>query len=252
MKTQDYPTFMKEFTPLAKMMKMNATVWENARVVMVDIPVDKKAVRKVLPHYMKLTEDAMASLFIADYPTNIFTVPYKEAALLLHVKTPMGKGVHCAWMVVDDDTALIYGREVLGFPKKLADFTFEDNGNRLKAGLKRRGHELFSMDAIIRETEPSPPPMFANKMFNVRNSTKYPLFHSIWMFRPGERVKTFNHADVDLKITESENDPIYRLVSGNPKNGRVVTLDILNGTYLVPVGLTTFRWYVMSHTMRYK
>lgn len=233
-------------------MKMKATGWEDARVILVDVPVDKKAVRQILPRYMKLTEDAKATLFIADYPKNLFTVPYKEAALLFHVKTPMGTGIHCAWMAVDDDTAMIYGRESLGFPKKLADFTFEENDTRIKAGLKRRGQDLFTMDAAIREPETNPQPVFALKTFNVRHSHKYVLLHSIWMFRPGEKIAAYNRADIDLKIGETENDPIYRLVSGNPTNGRVVTLDILSGTYLLPVGLATFRWYVMSHTMRYK
>jgi len=51
-------------------------LWENARFVLVDLPLDRKESRRILPPGMWLDEPARATLFIANYPQTSFTVPY--------------------------------------------------------------------------------------------------------------------------------------------------------------------------------
>src|SRR6056297_2428422 len=114
------PSFTQSLAKITKPMAKGTKLWVNARFVLADVPVDRKTTNKILPLGMRVGPETKATLFIVDYTKTPFTVPYHEAALLIHVKTPLGKGLHCPWMVVDDDTALIYGREILGYPKKAA------------------------------------------------------------------------------------------------------------------------------------
>ena len=90
---------------------MGGKMWENARFIVADIPIDKTKAKKILPVGMGLYSPPKATIFISDYTKTSFTVPYHEAAFLIHVRTPVGKGLHCCWMIVDDDTALIYGSQ---------------------------------------------------------------------------------------------------------------------------------------------
>lgn len=135
------------FKRMRKAIKSGLKLWENARFVMTDVPLDKQEAQKILPLGMNLTAPPMATVFVVNYQNTAFTVPYKEAAFLIHVRTPLGKGLHCCWMVVDDDTALILGRELLGYPKKMADIRFEEKGGDVKASVTRRGTRVLAMEA---------------------------------------------------------------------------------------------------------
>ena len=201
---------------------------------------------------MSLSQEAKATLFIADYPKNTFTVPYREAAVLIHVKTPFGRGVYCPWMLVDDDTALIYGREALGYPKKLGEFSFNEDGSSLRAAVKRRGVEVMALSADIKKEEvENPPPVFSNTAFNIRHSNQFFIFHPIWMFRPKEQIVSYHNADMKLTLSPSEHDPISRMFDGEPENGRVATIHIYSGNYLLPVGIASYRWFIHNHVLRY-
>lgn len=58
------------------------------------------------------------------YPDSYCCGPYHESAILLTVEHNGKTALHCPWMLVDSDRALIAGREILGFPKKMGQFSF--------------------------------------------------------------------------------------------------------------------------------
>src|SRR5437016_7485825 len=45
----------------------------------------------------------------------------------------------CPWMMVDDDVALIVGRELLGYPKKLGSIAWRREGDFIEGIASRRG-----------------------------------------------------------------------------------------------------------------
>lgn len=249
-KAASQPTFKDAFAPIKAQFQKDNKLWENARLVLADVPIDKAAVKRILPAYLS-TSDGMATMFIASYPKTSFTAPYREAAVLIHVKTPLGRGVHCPWMIVDDDTALIYGREMLGYPKKMGSFTFEETAGAIRAGLRRRGADLLSLEAKIGRAVTNPPSVFSVKTFNVRHSSGVFILNRIWMFRPDERISRYNEAEISVAVAESEADPIARLIDGGPINGRVATVDITGSRYMIPVWAATYRWLAYNHTLRF-
>lgn len=225
-------------------------MWEGARFILADVPLDPKAARRVLPFGMKPVDPAAGTLFVADYPKTSFDVIYKEAALLIHVKTPLGRGVHCAWMVVDDDTAMIYGREGLGYPKKMARFEFKEEGNRVFADITRRGVNVLRMEGTRGQAQTKPEPVFARKTFNVGGPGQWVSLNPIWLFRPMEVIHESIAMDVTLKIEDSEFDPISDLVSGPPTNGRFVLMDIPGSKYMFPVGLAGLKFFANTSSLR--
>ena len=118
---------------LSKLTRLKIKLWEDTTFILADVPLNPEETKKILPLFMCLDKPHRATFFIARYARTAFTGTYNEAALLVHVRTPLGKGVYCPWMIVDDDTALIYGRELLGYPKKMADIPFDDDGKKITA-----------------------------------------------------------------------------------------------------------------------
>jgi acetoacetate decarboxylase len=102
--------FGRLFRTMLAVLGLRVKLWEDTTFILVDVPLNPAEAKKILPLFMFLRKPYRATFFIAKYAKTAFTGTYNEAALLLHVRTPFGKGVYCPWMIVNDDTALIYGR----------------------------------------------------------------------------------------------------------------------------------------------
>ena len=225
-------------------------LWDNARFIFADVPVDKKAASRRLPWGLKLADPARATLFIVDYTKNSFTFPYHEAGMLLHVRHLFGAGLHCSWMVVDDDTAMIYGRELLGYPKKMGIFEFAEEGEKKSASIERRGFKVLSMEGEIGEKQTKPAPAFDVKTYNAGGPGGLFLFNPVWMFRPIEVIHESHEMDVKVKVEPSELDPLAEMIDGDPLSGRFVVMDIVSSRYMAPVGLTGPGFTGINQTLR--
>ncbi len=118
-----------------------------ARVVKFTTAVNEETARRWLPPGLSPTSPARATLFIAHYPVTSFGVSYRESGLLLHAEKNGREVTHCAWMVVDNDTAMILGRELFGFPKRLATIEMDLDGGKARGRVERRGAEVLSIEA---------------------------------------------------------------------------------------------------------
>lgn len=118
----------------------------DAKMAFVFFKTDPDAIKKLLPPPLKPLKQPMASVFIAEYPKTSFGAVYKEAALFLQAEYNGQPGAYCLSMPVDDDMALILGRETFGFPKKIADITFKHEDRKFEGSVVRHGHEILKMD----------------------------------------------------------------------------------------------------------
>ena len=227
-------------------------LWDNARFILADVPLHPDRVRKALPCMLKPSAPPMATLFVVNYPKTSFTVPYHEAALLIHVRHLLGPGLHCHTMVVDDDTALIYGRELLGYPKKLAQFEWREDGDQVFGSYTRRGVTVLSMEGTKGESQPSPKPVFDVKTYNVSGPGSLFICNPIWVLRPREVIHESRTMDVKVKINPSEWDPIADLVVGEPVNGRFVALDIVKSRYNLMAGMAGPKFLFNNFNIRFR
>lgn len=241
-------SFVKMFL---RLFSRNTKQCENARFVILDVPLHPTAVRKILPLGMWAGARPRGTLFVVDYTAPTFTFPYREAGLMVHVRTPLGRGWHCCWMVMDDNTAMIYGRETLAYPKKRADIVFEERGNRVHASVTRQGIQVLTIDAEYGAPE-APRPVFDVKTFNVGGIGQMLGVNPIWMFRLTETLRESYTATATLSLQESRNDPLHGLVAGDPSSVRFVTSDVTGGRYLFPVGVAGLKWFSETYFMRYR
>jgi acetoacetate decarboxylase len=75
---------------------------------------------------------------------------YNEAATLIEVKLKTKasriKGWYCNSIFVDDDAAMAAGREIYGFPKKIAEINLFDKDQKKIGIVKRKGIELMRVE----------------------------------------------------------------------------------------------------------
>ena len=108
---------------------------------------DPKAVTAILPRPLRADGEPLARAFVARYPETNFGVTYNEGALFLAAKYRGERGWYCLSMPVDNDTAMIGGREQLGFPKKMAErITLDRDGPHIAGSVIRNGVELLRIE----------------------------------------------------------------------------------------------------------
>ena len=250
--------FVEPKSPLDVLKKFKDTIWgdedlwNDAHFILADVPVHADEAKRILPRGMRLTDPPTATLFIVDYHKTSFTEPYREAAVLLHVRTALGKGVHCPWMIVDDDTALIYGRELLGYPKKLGVFEFKETKTGIKANISRRGTTVLEIEGKRGAPQDPAPPVFSQKTFNAGGPSQLFLVNPVWVFHPTEVIHESYEAEVKVTLGDSEYDPIARFVSDEAVSGRIVIMDIPSGKYHLPVGMAGLMHFGRTFVMRFR
>lgn len=249
------PSLRKIFKTSRMVQQDKIKLWENAVILQVKIPLNEAVIKTLLPAVLKPDPSCSATLFIANYTRTAFTLNYMEAAILIHVRSLFGReGVHCCWMVVDDDTALIYGRELLGFPKKMADFAFEEKEGEVTAGVTRRGTEIVKINATKIEKETDPEPVIGNRFYNVSGMGQFYLINPVWCFKTRETIHESWKATVSLKLKHSYFDPIADLAGPLPETlqGRISTIDIISSRVMYPVGLAGIRYLYNSYNLRFR
>lgn len=227
--------------------------WRNAHVVAVTGEIDATAVREWLPPAVRFASPPRATLFLADYPDTSFGVAYRECGLLLHVRYLRRAYLHCPWMVVDDDTALILGRDLLGFPKKLARIDVSFDGSGAAGIVERRGVELVRLEGATDEDLEDARP-FPESLLNARGVPGVAPGLLLRM-TPEQAVHRARRFSGRLTIGSSDVDPLDRLGLPAEVEGIEAILDMSHPLRsptlgVFPVGVVSPRWMLRAFPFR--
>jgi acetoacetate decarboxylase len=185
---------------------------------------DPEIIKKLLPPPLKPVKYPVASAFVANYPQTNFGISYKEAALFLFAEYNDIIGMYCFSMPVDNDMALIAGRELFGYPKKMSNIYFYHDENKSEGRVERHNITFFEVkfeatnklnqkDAlkIIMELglNPSEPKavvynykFFRSPMYNSFDYKPRLIREEITM-----QSKVLQLGTAEINLTYSENDP---------------------------------------------
>jgi acetoacetate decarboxylase len=199
--------------------------WRDALIVLFDVAVDGEALRRWLPPALDCPPSPAATVFVADYPDTSFGVAYRECGVLLHGRFRGEDVVHCAWMVVDDDSAMILGRELLGFPKKMAAIELQVEGTTVSASVRRRGRELLRVSG--QDLVPAPNrAAFPRPILNVRGLPGA-LPAALWRMDVPERCLGAREGDLAVAVAGTASDPLHELgIVPSLVAGHVVRADL--------------------------
>lgn len=198
-------------------------LWIDAKLIVVDAAVSPEAAAELLPPPLVPAEPATATFYISDFPETRFGSSYREAAVILHARDEQGPAMSCPWMVVDEDTALILGRELLGFPKKMAEISFDETGDRVVAVVSRRGEEVMRIEAELGEEETDPAPILNKRTINVHGSIVGGM--KLIELNTAEDIKSSRTATAKLRLGKTDRDPLADLDADPTGPARFVTMD---------------------------
>jgi acetoacetate decarboxylase len=141
--------FVREWSELRRFARAGQFMsqFTGAEMLLVSFRTDPKAVAAVLPRPLRPAGEPLAAAFVARYPQTNFGVTYNEGALFVAAEYRGERGWYCLSMPVDNDTAMIGGREHLGFPKKMADrITLDRDGPHVAGSVVRNSVELLRIE----------------------------------------------------------------------------------------------------------
>jgi acetoacetate decarboxylase len=121
-----------------------------AEMLAVRFRTDRDVVARLLPRPLTAPVDAYGLAFVAHYPDTNFGVTYREGALCVDAGYRGETGFYCLAMPVDNDVAMVEGREVFGYPKKVADhITLERSEQHVVGSVVRRGSEILRIEGDL-------------------------------------------------------------------------------------------------------
>ena len=199
-------------------------MWTEGRFLAFHAEVDPAVARRWLPPGLRPSDPARALVFAADYVKTGLGLDYREVGLLLHATLRRKPVLHVAWMVVDDDTALILGRELLGFPKKMAEIEVEVGEGAAKASVRRRNVDLLTLHAELGDPL-SEAKVFPDPIVNVRGIPS-PAPDLLLRMHAGERLHSARAAEFELKLKHSAFDPLAELGFAGSQKGLQAVVDL--------------------------
>ena len=124
--------------------------WNGVRTAVFPFAIDVDAVRAVLPPALEAAEGVgMVALLSYPWGANIRIHPFNEAVVLVPARCNGQLGTYVPFIYVTTDEALIAGREAAGWPKKLAEITWERDGDRVRVAVVRWGRTLLAFDGEV-------------------------------------------------------------------------------------------------------
>ncbi|MHA2162158.1 MAG: acetoacetate decarboxylase family protein [Candidatus Thorarchaeota archaeon] len=111
-----------------------------------------EAIKKVLPPQLDPPTTPLANAYVAEFHRPSFCPPYNEAALFVSAEYKGVAGSYCLSMPVTNDIAMIGGREIYGYPKKIAEnIRVTREGNEVTGICTRRGVDIIRIEATLSE-----------------------------------------------------------------------------------------------------
>jgi acetoacetate decarboxylase len=97
-------------------------------------------------------------MFIAEYPETNLGPGYREAALFLRCQHEGEDGSYCLSMPIMSEEARLYnGRDIFGFPKKMAAIHLERKGGEAEGWVERHGVRFVEIKAQLTGSLPQLP-----------------------------------------------------------------------------------------------
>ena len=192
-------------------------LYPKAELAVIFYSVDRDAVEHIVPAPLKLARTPMCVAFVAWYPETTIG-PYHEAATFIEAKLKTDEGkvsaFYCNAMFVDCDIALAAGREIWGFPKKLAEMSVKREGSTVVGLLRRKNVDVMKITVNL-ETKMETPSMPELSTITLKQMFKpdgsgLELQEFIKTTMPIEALE-ITTGTTEIKFQESKEDPLYRL-----------------------------------------
>ncbi len=211
--------FVKTGEELDRYYRLGVRKFTGARMMGVMFETEPEVTARLLPPPLEQADAPGGLIFIADYPVTNLGPGYKEAALFVRCKYRGEAGSHCLSMPITNEARMHNGRDVFGFPKKLADIHLEKEGGRVHGWVERTGVRFVEIEVTLSDTIPELPPMGPTFLFKAMpRADLTPGFDGpVFLVAQETEIaaRRIELGAADLTLRPSENDPWMEI--GDPK-----------------------------------
>jgi acetoacetate decarboxylase len=170
------------------------------RSVVMAFKPDPAALAAVLPPVLEPGEGAgMITMLSYGWGHGQRIHPFNEAVVLVPVTLNGIEGNYVPFIYVTTDEAMIAGREIAGWPKKLADITWERDGDNFTGSVTRWGTTILEIEGDFAELPEDDGSMAALMSGGSRPTLNYKLIPG-----PGEEIEVEEITSSTLEIAPSE------------------------------------------------
>jgi len=141
--------------------------YRNARSMTIVYETDAEAAADLLPEGIELPRPAQAALMVVHYPSSTFG-PYNEAILGIQCSWEGVGQIYIAHIVVDTVPPLVGGREIWGFPKKIAQIELQAESELVRGSVERPSGLRLLTAAMRPETPLEPTPAAGGGSLSLR------------------------------------------------------------------------------------
>ena len=187
-------------------------------------------------------------LFIARYPKTNLGQGYREAALFIRCKYQGEAGSYCLAMPIESEESRLYnGRDIFGFPKKMARIHLESSETEAAGWVERHGVRFVEIKAKLAARIPQFPPAVPNFLFKAMPRIDLtPGFDGpVLLCRQQTDIvmKSLQIGPAELTLRPSDSDPwaeveavkvvsAFYLVSDNTMQPGKALTEVDGGSYL--------------------
>lgn len=192
-----------------------------ARMLGVMFETGAEIVERLLPPPLEPPDSPGGLMFIADYPETNLGPGYHEGALFIRCKYRGEAGSYCLSMPIDDEPRMHNGRDIYGFPKKLASIQVARDGADVSGWIERAGVRFVEVKTTLTGELPELPPMGAIFLFKAmpRADLKPGFDGPVLLVRQKTDIemKSLEIGAAQVTLTPSEADPWAEIeVTGAP------------------------------------
>ena len=204
--------FTKTKQELDAFYKLGTRNFPGAQMMGVMFLTRPEIVKRLLPPPLAPAPVPNGLIFIARYPDTNLGPGYREAALFLGCQYEGEIGTYCLSMPIDSEPVRMHnGRDIFGFPKKMASIHLERDGQQAKGWVERMGTRFCEIEMTLSGELPELPP--SGPTFLFKASPKIDLTPGfdgpVLLCRQKTEVqmKKFEIGQPDIKLTPSVFDP---------------------------------------------
>lgn len=137
--------FVKTEKELNRYFSLSIREFPGAEILGIMYETDPDIVARVLPPPLEPALEAWALCFVAHYPVTNLGPGYHEGALFVRCQFEGEVGNYCLSMPIDDEARMHNGRDIYGFPKKLASIRLKRDGKKVEGSIERLGYRLVTL-----------------------------------------------------------------------------------------------------------
>lgn len=203
--------FVKTKEELDRYYKLSHRKFYDANMLGVLFETKPEIVQRLLPPPLEPTDQPGGMIFIAHYPKTNLGPGYFESALFLRCQYDGEAGSYCLSMPIDSEPRMHNGRNIYGFPKKIAEIHLEKEGQRVEGWVERAGVRFVEITAELTGTLPELPELGCMFLFKAMpRADLQPGFDGpVFLVRQKTdiQMKALEIGTAEVVLRESEVDP---------------------------------------------